>query len=67
MPKLAKYDSVSIALTKEGKKISNDVELKATKHQWEDRETKQLVFPWPGEKYSMMSKKVPFNKPESRW
>lgn len=67
MPKLSKYDNATIALTKEGKKISKDVELKATKHQWEDRETKQLVYPWPGEKYSMMSKKVPFNKPDRKW
>ncbi|MDO5552957.1 MAG: hypothetical protein Q4G68_04275 [Planctomycetia bacterium] len=67
MPKLASFDSAKIALTKGGEKISDDVELKATMHQWEDRDSKQLVYPWPGEKYSMMSKKVPFNKPESRW
>ena len=46
---LTNCQRATITLTKEGKKISDDYELILTINQWEGMETKQLMYPWPGE------------------
>lgn len=50
---LTNCQRATITLTKEGKKISDDYELILTINQCEEIETKQLMYPWPGEKCSI--------------
>ena len=64
MPNFGDAQEVRIFLTKEGEKFTEEVVLKPTKHEWEDRLAKEYVYPYPGEKYSPLKQKFPFNKPQ---